>query len=143
MSWLEAISRHVESTYPEEGCGVVFRKGDERRVVPVPNVYDTYHAKRPELYPRTNRTAYELDALQFLDLLQAAEAQGESLELIFHSHCDVGAYFSAEDVRAAAPGGTPQYPSVAYLVVDVQQGRATGSKIFVWEGGQFVEKPSL
>ncbi len=142
MDWLEQIHRHVESTYPEEGCGLVFKKGETRRVVVMPNSYDKYRARFPETYPRTNRTAYLLDPPSELRARREADEAGETLELIFHSHCDVGAYFSSEDAFVAAPDGVPLHPGVGYLVVAVDQGRATGAKTFVWQGGRFVEKPS-
>jgi adenylyltransferase/sulfurtransferase len=142
MSWLDEIHSHLQSTYPEEGCGVVFAKDGARRVVAMPNVYDKYAKRSPQTYPRTNKTAYLFEPLKFSQLLEAAEAGGETLELIFHSHCDVGSYFSAEDSAMAAPDGVPLYPHTSYLVVAVDKGAVTASKVFSWEGAKFVEKPS-
>jgi len=142
VSWLDEVHAHVKSTYPEEGCGVVFAKAGVRRVVAMKNVYDKYAARSPATYPRTNRTAYLFDPLAFANLLEAAEAAGETLELIFHSHCDVGSYFSHEDSAMAAPEGQPLYPKTSYLVVAVDKGAVTVSKVFAWDGVKFVEKPS-
>ncbi len=142
VSWLDEVHAHVKSTYPEEGCGVVFNKAGARRVVAMPNVYDKYAKRSPQTYPRTNKTAYLFSPLEFAQLLEAAEAQGEKLELIFHSHCDVGSYFSKEDSAMAAPDGAPLYPDTSYLVVAVDKGAVTASKVFSWDGSQFAEKPS-
>ena len=142
MAWRDELEAHLKSTYPFEGCGVVFAKAGARRVVPMPNVYDKYHARSPETYPRTSRTAYLFEPLAFSRLLEQAEAQGEALEFIFHSHCDVGAYFSAEDSAMAAPEGQPLYPNTGYLVVAVDQGAVTAVKLFTWDGSKFTEKPS-
>lgn len=140
MSWQDEVHAHLKSTYPEEGCGVVFAKGDDRRVVAMTNVYDKYAKRSPQTYPRTNKTAYLFEPLKFSQLLEAAEAAGETLDLIFHSHCDVGAYFSAEDSAMAAPEGLPLYPHTSYLVVAVDKGAVTASKVFSWNGAKFVEK---
>jgi len=57
--------------------------------------------------------------------------------VIYHSHPDVGAYFSSEDVDKALFMGQPIHP-VAYLVVDVREGQAHGAKLFEWSGEEFV-----
>lgn len=135
---LSPILRHLEAAYPNEGCGLVFRGADGTlRVQPMQNAYDRYHAVDPQTYPRTARTAYTFDGREHLRVSREAEARGETLTCIFHSHADVGAYFSAEDEAMAAPGGEPLYPGVAYLVVAVDKGRTTAAKIFRWVAGRF------
>jgi proteasome lid subunit RPN8/RPN11 len=57
---------------------------------------------------------------------------------IYHSHIEVGAYFSDEDARAAAPDGELLYP-VEYLVVDVRQDGVHGAALFRFDAGRFVE----
>lgn len=137
---LSAVHRHLEARYPEEGCGVVFRRPDGTfRAVPLDNVYDVFRAKDPARYPRTNRTAYLFHPLRFQQATDEADQAGEVLTCIFHSHCDVGAYFSAEDTRQAAPDGEPLFPGVAYLVVAVDQAKVTGQKLFAFQGGEFKE----
>lgn len=137
-----ALHRHVESTYPEEGCGVIFHHPGTGafRIEPLTNVYEQFKAKAPERYPRTNRTAYLFHPMHFHRACEAAEANGEVLSCVFHSHCDVGAYFSEEDQRQAAPDGQPLLPGVSYLVVAVDQGRVTHEKLFAFDGGQFPER---
>lgn len=135
---LTPILRHLEAAYPNEGCGLVFRAaGGALRVQPMQNAYDRYHAVDPRTYPRTAATAYTFDGKEHLTVTREAEARGEVLVCIFHSHADVGAYFSAEDEAMAAPGGDPLYPGVAYLVVAVDKGRTTAAKIFRWGNGRF------
>jgi proteasome lid subunit RPN8/RPN11 len=55
--------------------------------------------------------------------------------VIYHSHPEVGAYFSEEDTRAALSAGYP----VDYLVVDVQVDRIVEAKLFRRDGERFVE----
>ena len=142
---LTDVYRHVESTAPHEGCGVVFRRADGGfRAVPMQNVYDKYAARDPARFPRSSHTAYKMNELELARLIEQAEGQGETLTCIFHSHVDVGAYFSKEDKDMAAPppDHQPAWPNVAWLVIAVDGGRATGHKLFVFKSGDFVEAPT-
>jgi [CysO sulfur-carrier protein]-S-L-cysteine hydrolase len=141
---LGEVLRHVESTYPNEGCGLLLQapEGSWRTVV-MPNVYDKYHAKDPVRFPRTSATAYLFDPKDWMAVSEEAERRGERVACIFHSHAEVGAYFSAEDRVMAAPDGEPLFPDVVYLVVAVDQGKATGAKLFFWSQGDFVEQPAM
>jgi [CysO sulfur-carrier protein]-S-L-cysteine hydrolase len=137
---LSAVIAHVESTYPNEGCGIILRGLDGKwRVQPMQNVYDKYHAVDPEGFPRTSRTAYFFDPREWLKASEEAERRGERVACLFHSHCDVGTYFSAEDKAMAAPDGEPLHPGVFYLVVAVDKGRASAAKVFWWQAQQFQE----
>ncbi len=137
---LTPVLAHLEAAYPNEGCGVVLKGPNGHRVRPMQNAYDRYHAVAPEQFPRTARTAYSFDPKEWLGVSQEADALGEAVSAIFHSHCDVGAYFSAEDRAMAAPDGEPLLPGVEYLVVAVDQGKATAAKAFRWEKNDFTER---
>lgn len=138
---LAPLLRHLEAAYPDEGCGVVLRKvaGGALRVRLMENAYDRYRALEPESFPRTARTAYLLDPKEQLALYREAEAAGEEICCIFHSHADAGAYFSPEDRRQALLEGEPVVPGASYLVVAVDQGRATAARLYRFEGGDFLE----
>jgi [CysO sulfur-carrier protein]-S-L-cysteine hydrolase len=139
---LTEITAYLETKYPEEGCGLVFEETDGSfRVHPMANVYDKYHSRDPATYPRNNRTAYLFSPMEFQRLSEAADERKARLACIFHSHCDVGAYFSAEDKAMAAPDGQPLLPGTAYLVVAVDAGRTTKAVLFRWRSGEFVEEP--
>ncbi len=138
---LSAVLRHVEAAYPAEGCGLILSGPKGLRIRPMANAYDKYHGVDPVRFPRTSRTAYLFDPKEDLAVQREAEASGEQVHCVFHSHADVGAYFSAEDKEMAAPEGQPLLPGVCYLVVAVDQGRATGAKLFRWEAGEFREFP--
>ncbi|HHW78759.1 MAG TPA: hypothetical protein GX399_17285 [Xanthomonadaceae bacterium] len=56
--------------------------------------------------------------------------------VIYHSHPDVGAYFSDEDREKALFDGVPIYP-VSYLVIDVRQGKAVEAVLFSYLDGEF------
>ena len=73
-------------------------------------------------FPRDARTAYNLGAKDLFFLDRALQKSERPVRVIYHSHVDVGAYFSAEDERAAVSEGELLYP-VDYLVVDVRRRR--------------------
>jgi len=142
MALIPTIATHVESTYPEEGCGVVFKGAHGLRAVPLKNVYDKYHARFPAEFPRTNKTAYRIDELELQKAIEAAEQQGETLVCVFHSHCDVGAYFSKEDSDMAAPDGIEMRPGLKWLVVAVDKGKVATYRLFTFAEGRFAEDES-
>lgn len=133
---------HLESCYPDEGCGLLLYHPESGRwrTQALKNAYDRYHARDPLRFPRTARTAYLFDPLEWLSVSEEADRRGEHVACVFHSHADVGAYFSAEDRVMAAPDGEPVLPGVAYLVVAVNQGKATAAKVFRWRDGEFAEE---
>jgi [CysO sulfur-carrier protein]-S-L-cysteine hydrolase len=138
---LDAVYAHVAQCYPKEGCGVLVHGPAGWQVRPMVNAYDRYHAKDPIGFPRTALTAYFFDPKEWLSVSEQAEKDGARIACIFHSHADVGAYFSSEDKAMAAPDGEPVMPGASYLVVAVDNGRVTAAKLFWWENGQFAEAP--
>ena len=139
---LRRVIAHLESTYPNEGCGVLTRSNatGRWRVVPMKNAYDEYRVRDPARFSRTSRTAYVFDSREQLRVWEEAESAGETVACIFHSHTDVGAYFSHEDRAMAAPEGQPLWPGVSYLVVAVDSGKATDARLYWWEGEGFRER---
>jgi proteasome lid subunit RPN8/RPN11 len=88
-------------------------------------------------FPRTSRTAYAFEPREWLGVLLEAEAGGEHVACVFHSHVDTSADFSDEDRHQAAPDGQPLLPSVFYLVMALHSGRVREVKIFWWNCGFF------
>lgn len=133
---LKKAIAHCEAAYPNEGCGVFLRRPDGRLLArPMANVIDKYHAKDPKRFPRTSRTAYLFDPREQMEVFDGAA----KVECVFHSHADVGAYFSDEDKRMAVMDGQPVLPGVSYLVISVRQ-RADDLKLFTWNGSNFLEE---
>lgn len=131
---LEAIYAHAREGYPEEVCGLIVAGEEVRRCE---NRQNALHAEDPVRFPRDARTAYNLGPkdLFFLDKSLRSD---RPVTAIYHSHVDVGAYFSAEDAAAAAPDSELLYP-VDYLVVDARSDGIHGAKLFRFEAGRFVE----
>jgi adenylyltransferase/sulfurtransferase len=134
---LDEIYRHAREGYPEEVCGLVIADDEVRRCE---NRQNALHAEDPEHFPRDARTAYNLGAKD-LFFLDKSLKSARRVTLIYHSHVDVGAYFSDEDARAAAPDGELLYP-VDYLVVNAGPTGIRGCKRFRFQEGRFVEVES-
>jgi proteasome lid subunit RPN8/RPN11 len=105
------------------------------------NAYDRYHATDPVRFPHTSATAYLFEPREWLALHEEADALGEQVACVFHSHVNGSANFSAEDRAQAAPAGQPLLPGVSYLVVAVDRGRATEARLFQWFEGDFLDHP--
>jgi proteasome lid subunit RPN8/RPN11 len=140
---LTEVVRHLEAMYPKEGCGVLLWHEQRRtwRVRPITNAYDQYHALEPVRFPRTSRTAYYFELREWLLVNQQADASGEQIACVFHSHTNGIADFSAEDRAQAAPAGLPVLPGVSYLVVAIEGGRATHARLFWWQNEDFRDRP--
>jgi [CysO sulfur-carrier protein]-S-L-cysteine hydrolase len=133
------IAALCEADPAREVCGFVVRRGGELEVVPVPNVADRYHAVDPERFPRTSRDGYLMDAKVQLRLQREIEAWGGEIVAVWHSHVEVGAYFSEKDRADAVVDGVQTLPGAEYLVLGVRGGRVTEARRFRWDGREFVE----
>jgi [CysO sulfur-carrier protein]-S-L-cysteine hydrolase len=120
-------------------CGFVVRRRGALEVEPIPNVADRYHAKDPARFPRMSRESYLMDPKMQLRVLEELARSGGEVVAVWHSHVEVGAYFSAKDRADAVVEGTPLVPGAEYLVLGVRGGRVTERKRYRWEGGDFVE----
>ncbi|HMH51517.1 MAG TPA: Mov34/MPN/PAD-1 family protein [Candidatus Acidoferrum sp.] len=136
-SELEAIRKQAVDEYPAESCGLVFVRGTERLVLPCRNDQDAKHKEDPQRYPRDSRTAYYIHADDLKRIAQL-ELQGYSMAVIYHSHIDVGAYFSPTDKKQALMSG---YLDPVYVVTSVVSGQAEATKAFRWSAdhNEFVE----
>ena len=139
---LAEIYTHARETYPEECCGFLIGPRDSAgadEVRQCMNEQNRYHALDPERFPRTARIAYYLGGKDLRFLMQSLETP-RPVKIIYHSHIDVGSYFSAEDIRAALgrePDDTaePLYP-VDHIVIDAQADHIGGAKLFRWDRSQ-------
>ena len=129
----------VESEPGREVCGFVVRRQGALHVVPVANVADRYHAADPAAFPRTSRDSYLMDPKEQLRVHRELEAWGGEIVAVWHSHVEVGAYFSEKDRADAVVDGVQTVPGAEYLVLGVRGGRVTEVKRFRLDGGAFVE----
>ena len=131
----------------EESCGLLLGPAAEPllvdAIVPMENRANKLHELDPETYPRTGRMYFDIDPLKFERTVREGEGNGRPVKVLYHSHLDVGAYFSDTDAQAAtAGGGEPTY-DLAYLVTSVRGGVVDDRKQFVWdpERKSFIEAP--
>ena len=130
---LETIRAQAVQEYPFESCGVVVRRGDERRLLHCRNAQNELHARDSARHQRDARTAYYIDPKDLLRIGDL-ERQGFGVAVIYHSHIDAGAYFSETDRRQALMGGEPAYPGAVYVVTSVVGGAVEAVAAFCWDG---------
>jgi len=136
---LARIRALCEEDPERESCGFVVRRAGALEVVEVPNVADAYHARDAVHFPRSSRDSYLMDPRVQLRVLRELEATGGEVAAVWHSHVEVGAYFSAKDRADAVVDGVQQVPGAAYLVLSVRGGRVTQMKNYDLVDGEFVE----
>jgi proteasome lid subunit RPN8/RPN11 len=138
-----AIVAQAEREYPYECCGFVIGDSSAEEVRPIPNIQNEKHAADPQAYPRDARTAYLMEPRQQLEVLREVDRRGLALRIVYHSHPDHDAYFSATDRRQACAfdPDEPDYPETAYVVFSIKEGRFSRAAAFVWDSGvkDFVE----
>lgn len=122
---LRRVYQHAAETYPTECCGFIRASGQVHRAA---NDQDRLHAEDPAAWPRTAREAYSF-AAHDLYLLGSSFFSSDPAIVVYHSHPDVGAYFSEKDIADAVYDGKPIY-EVDYLVIDVRRSRSKGAKLF-------------
>lgn len=131
----------------EEGCGYITGPENDARLassaVIMPNLANRYHQLDPEAYPRKGNTYFLLDSRKFQRAIEQGETDGSPVKVLWHSHLDVGAYFSETDAAAACMGGDAPANDLAYLVISVRKGVVDDRKLFIWDDAtrRFVESP--
>jgi proteasome lid subunit RPN8/RPN11 len=146
---LERVNEEARLAYgrDEESCGFLIGPSKDARrvdgVVPMVNRANALHRLDPESYPRTGRTYFDIDSMKFEREIRKGEREGRPVKVLYHSHLDVGAYFSPTDAEVAKMGqGEPPW-DLAYLVTSVRGGKVDDRKLFVWDESMrgFVESP--
>ena len=115
-SLLEQVNEEARRAYAkdEESCGfLVGPAADGARldgIVPMVNRANALHRLDPEQYPRTGRTYFDIDSMKFEGAIRRGDAEARPVKVLYHSHLDVGAYFSATDQEVAKMGqGEPPW----------------------------------
>lgn len=133
-SVMEQIERHALACYPSESCGFVFGPADHPSLLdsmqPEENEADKYHSLDPVTFPRTSKTYFKINELRAARTFERGERDGRPVKVIYHSHCDAGAYFSDEDAATFANAGQLMWPC-AYVVVSVMHGEVADRRLWV------------
>lgn len=133
---LQACFEHGAACYPDEACGVLSGPAGADGVAafhPIENQLNRMHERDPERFPRTARQGYYLDPLAYMKLEKALAADGHRVKVLFHTHPDVGAYFSEEDRKRALWDDRPLHPGMVYLVCGIRDGRPDGAVLATWD----------
>ncbi|MEM7136855.1 MAG: Mov34/MPN/PAD-1 family protein [Myxococcota bacterium] len=131
---LDEIEAHALECYPSESCGFVFGPADDSRRLDAmrreENEADKYHKLDPETFPRTSKMYFKINELRAARTFEEGDEAGRPVKVIYHSHCDAGAYFSEEDAATFARDGQLMWPC-AYIVVSVMQGELAERRLWV------------
>lgn len=156
---LEAVVEDAVRGYGEdaEACGYLVGPADEPLVcdeaVVMPNMANKLHEMDPETYFRTARTFFAFNEKRFDDAVRRGGESGRPVKVLYHSHLDAGAYFSATDRAVMSMGSPPEKEGdparlgpgpawpLAFLVTSVREGVVDAHELFVWDGRDFVTAP--
>lgn len=137
-SVLEEIQAHALESYPNEACGFVSGPASAPRelssAVREVNEADKFHRLDPITFPRTARMYFKINELRAARAFEQGDKSGAPIKVIYHSHCDAGAYFSAEDAATFASDSTLMWPC-AFIVVSVMDGKVADTKLWVHTPG--------
>lgn len=143
-SVLDRVDQEALRAYDddEESCGFlvgpVLQPRHVDAIVPMVNRANALHRLDPEAYPRTGRTYFDIDSMKFESAIARGAAEARPIKVLYHSHLDAGAYFSATDAEVAKMGqGEPPW-DLAYLVTSVRARRVDDRKLFVWDPNRAV-----
>lgn len=136
---LNEVYAHAREATPEECCGLLL--GDERRryrmALRCRNDMTRHHQRDPRAFPRDAREAFYMNERDYLAASQDAEARGERVTAVYHSHVECGAYFSELDQEYALRPLYP-FPDADHLVVAVVAGKIVDQALFQRDRELFV-----
>jgi proteasome lid subunit RPN8/RPN11 len=154
---LDAVERDAMRGYTrdEEACGYLRGPAGDAllcdETISLTNVANQLHALDPKQYFRTARSFFAFNEKTFDSAVIASASDGRPVKVLYHSHLDAGAYFSAIDRAVLSmgnlpveEGGTirlgagPGWP-LAFLVTSVRASGVDDHKLFVWDGRDFAE----
>ncbi len=135
---LDDIERHAAQDYPSECCGFIFGPAQDWALLDAAqreeNEADKYHRLDPKRFPRTSEMYFKINELRAARTFEDAARAERPVKVIYHSHCDAGAYFSEEDAATFASDHQLMWPC-AFLVVSVMKGNVVDRKLWVHTPG--------
>ena len=157
---LLALEADVRARYVsgEEACGYLCGPAEPAplcdEVVPLENLANKLHRLDPDTFFRDGRTSFAFNERTFDAAVRRGAEAGRPVKVLYHSHLDTSAYFSATDAAvlsfgtppSRAGGGRlgpgPQW-SLAFLVTSVYgaapEPRIDAHRAYVWRGRAFEE----
>ncbi len=142
---MDAIVAQAEREFPFECCGFIIGDNAVEEVRPIANIQNAMHTKDPAAFPRDARTAFLMDPKQHLAVMNEIDDRKLALRVVYHSHPDHDAYFSATDrAQACSFDPTePDYPDTAYIVLSIRSAKFASAAAFAWDPAtkEFAETP--
>lgn len=135
---LDQMVARAEHEFPFECCGFVIGDDAVEELRPIRNIQNDKHNEDPARFSRDARTAFLMDPKEHLAVLNEVDRRRLALKIVYHSHPDHDAYFSATD-RAQACSfdpSEPDYPDTAYVVMSIRNGKFARAAAFVWDEGR-------
>jgi proteasome lid subunit RPN8/RPN11 len=134
---LNEVFAHAREAAPEECCGLITGDGREpwRHVVRCRNDMTLHHRRDPEAYPRDGREGFYMNEQDYVRAEDEAEARGERITCVYHSHVGCGAWFSELDQEFAEQPLFP-FPDASHLVLSVVGGKVVDQALFVRENAK-------
>jgi len=126
-SALNKMTEHLESTYPNEGCGFMLGTDNTRREIT--ELFLVANDKQGD-----QRRRFTISPLDYLKAERYAEEKGLVLQGVYHSHPDHPSVPSVHDLNQAVP-------FFSYIIVSVVKGSA--ETITSWQlddAGKFEEE---
>jgi len=137
-SVLNDIEAHALECYPSESCGFVSGPAADISLLDASvrevNEADKFHKLDPITFPRTSTTYFKINELRAARAFDQGAASGRPIKVIYHSHCDAGAYFSQEDAATFASDNQLMWPC-AFIVVSVIGGKLSDRKLWIHVAG--------
>ncbi len=117
---LNELYQHALETLPEECCGLIVGSDDERfrDLMRCRNEMTLRHREDPRAFPRDGRDAFYMSPLDYMRVQEKAEAEGDRVTVVYHSHVGTGAYLSEMD-REHADNELFPFPDADHIVVAV------------------------
>lgn len=128
---LNEVYAHARETLPEECCGLIVGtpKEPHRVAIRCRNDMTLHHQRDAVAFPRDGRQGFFMNETDYLEADREAAARGERVTVVYHSHVDCGAYFSAMDQDFAARPLYP-FPDADHLVVGLAGGHVKEQGLF-------------
>jgi proteasome lid subunit RPN8/RPN11 len=128
---LNELCAHALETLPEECCGLILGQRSARfsQLVRCRNEMTRLHLADPRSHPRDGNTAFWMNEGDHAHAQALAEAAGDVVTAVYHSHVDLGAYLSELDVEYAEHAFFP-FPTADQIVIAVQERHVVGLGLF-------------
>jgi proteasome lid subunit RPN8/RPN11 len=128
---LNELCAFAVETQPEECCGLVTGNASVRfrKVYRCRNDMTLLNQNDPAAYPRDGYEAFYMREVDYLEAERDAEARGEYVSAVFHSHVEAGPYLSQMDLEYAENELFP-FPDAAHIVLAVFERKVSAVGIF-------------